>query len=155
MATAFSLGIAHIIYSETQKREISISASYKWVFWFATASSCIGFLICLLLVWIPKASGDLIPKGRSHPDDTDKVAQGGPIPTCWTTMSSNIFLTLVNYVFASFEALAGTLTEMHKRVIATSWPFKRTISIHRWTGISFVISFLFTSVYKPFWVPTT
>jgi len=70
MATAFSLGIAHIIYSETQKREISISASYKWALWFATASSCIGFLICLLLVRIPKASGDLVPKGRSpHPDD--------------------------------------------------------------------------------------
>ncbi|OCL11241.1 MFS general substrate transporter [Glonium stellatum] len=64
VAAAFSLGIAHIIYSETQKRGISISASYKCVFWFATASSCVGFLICLLLVRIPKVSGDLIPVER-------------------------------------------------------------------------------------------
>jgi hypothetical protein len=65
LAIAFSLSIAHIVYSQTEVKGADGATSYRSVFWFATASSCVGFLICVFLVRIPRAAGQ-VGMGKSE-----------------------------------------------------------------------------------------
>ncbi|KAF2493275.1 MFS general substrate transporter [Lophium mytilinum] len=78
LAIAFSLSFAHVLFSQLRERGVSEEGSYRAVFWLATASAGVGFVVCVGWVRIPRAAGQVgMGKVEAEVGEGDEAADGG------------------------------------------------------------------------------
>ncbi|KAF2089513.1 MFS general substrate transporter [Saccharata proteae CBS 121410] len=60
LGLSFSLALADIVNSQLSQQGANELSSYRCVFWYGFGSACIGFILCVLFVRIPKADAGMI-----------------------------------------------------------------------------------------------